>query len=152
MENLKDKYTELLRKKLDALNHMREITVDQVFTGDETLLEKEAEAFIALYEKRSDILSRIEKIDDALELLDPLDTEDLDDAYFQAQVMEFRQKMTELAKEMVGLDKANIEVYKKMSAFVRDNMKHTRQSIDLIQGYENYLDSNEGYYMDKKKV
>ena len=152
MENLKDRYIELLQKKFDALNSMREATLEQIFTGDESLVEQEAEAFVALYEKRAEILERVEKIDDALELLDPLEAEDLIDTDFQTQAAELRQKMVELAKEMVGLDKANMAAYEKMSAYVRDNMKQARQGQDLIQGYDDYLDANEGHFMDKKKV
>ncbi|MDR2183091.1 MAG: hypothetical protein LBE55_02850 [Clostridiales bacterium] len=152
MENLKGRYIELLQEKLDALNYMREATLGQVFTGDETLVESEAEAFIALYEKRGNVLSRVEKIDDALELLDPLDAEDLEDTAFQSQVVGLRQKMVELARDMVNLDKANMDVYKKISAYVKNNMKQARQGLDLIQGYDDYLDANEGHFLDKKKM
>jgi len=152
MENLKGRYIELLQEKLDALESIRESTRQQVFTGDKSLIEQEAEAFVALYEKRGEALARVEKIDDALELLDPLDAEDLDDTDFQARVVELRHKMVELAREMVALDKANIEIYEKMSAYVRNNMKQARQSLDLLQGYDDYVDANEGHFMDKKKV
>lgn len=152
MENLKGRYIELLQEKLDALNYMREATLGQVFTGDETLVESEAEAFIALYEKRGNVLSHVEKIDDALELLDPLDAEDLEDTAFQSQVVGLRQKMVELARDMVNLDKANMDVYKKISAYVKNNMKQARQGLDLIQGYDDYLDANEGHFLDKKKM
>jgi len=152
MENLKGRYIELLQEKLDALESIRESTRQQVFTGDKSLIEQEAEAFVALYEKRGEALARVEKIDDVLELLDPLEAEDLDDTDFQARVVELRHKMVELAREMVALDKANIEIYEKMSAYVRNNMKQARQSLDLLQGYDDYVDANEGHFMDKKKV
>ena len=152
MENLKDRYIELLQKKFDALNSMREATLEQIFTGDETLVDQESEAFIALYEKRAEVLERVEKIDDALELLDPLEAEDLTDKDFQARAAELRRKMTELAKEMVDLDKANMAAYEKMSAHVRDDLKQARQGQELLHGYDDYLDANEGHFMDKKKV
>ncbi|MCL2574435.1 MAG: hypothetical protein FWE34_07790 [Defluviitaleaceae bacterium] len=152
MENLKERYIELLQGKLDALIYMRDVTQSQNFTGDTSKIEKEAEAFIALYEKRSNILARVEKIDDALELLDPLDATDLDDTEFQAKVMGFRKSMTDLAREMVDLDKANMVVYEKMRGYLRDNLKQVRQGVDLIQGYDDYLDQNQGHFMDKKKV
>jgi len=152
MENLRDRYVDLLQKKLDALGSMKEATLAEIFTGDETLVESEAEAFIALYEKRTEILENIEKIDDALELLDPLDQGDLDDTDFQARVVGLREKMVDIAREMVDLDTANMVVYQKISAFVRNNMKQARQGMDLIHGYDDYVDANEGHFMDKKKV
>jgi len=152
MENLKDRYIKLLQDKLDALRHMRNVTVAQVFTGDESLVEKEAEAFIALYEERSRALERVEKINDALELLDPLDADDLSDMAFQSKVMEFRQNMVELAREMAMLDKANIIASQKITTYMKGSLKQTRQSLDLIQGYDDYIDANEGHFMDKKKL
>ena len=152
MENLKSRYVELLQEKLDALDSMRQATKAQVFTGDETLLETESEAFVTLYEKRTEVLDRVEKIDAALELLDPLDAGDLEDAAFQAQVIEIRQKMVELAKEMVDMDKANMQIYQKMSDYVQNNLKQARQGADLINGYDDYLDANQGHFVDKKKI
>jgi len=152
MENFKGRYVELLHEKRNALDCMRQATKQQVFTGDESLVKQEAEAFIALYEQRSEVLARVEKIDDALELLDPLDEKDLEDTSFQVRVVELRQKMVELAREMVSLDKKNMAVYEKISAYVKNDMRQARQGQDLLQGYDDYVDTNEGHFVDKKKI
>jgi ABC-type Zn uptake system ZnuABC Zn-binding protein ZnuA len=152
MENLKEKYLELMGKKLEAMDYMLTVTKDNVFTGEQEAAEKEAEAFIALYEKRSNVMSRIEKIEDALELLDPLDSHDMEDKEFQAEVVNFREKMKAVAKEIVEMDKANTTAYEKISTYFKDTMKQARQSIDLISGYDDYYDKNEGHFVDKKKL
>ena len=152
MENLKERYIQLLQEKLDALYHMRDVTINQVFTGDEAHVEAEAEGFINLYEKRGEVLERVNKIDAALELLDPPDAEDPEDTAFQEQVLDLRQKMTALAKEMVEMDKANIAMHEKISLALKGSMKQARQSMDLLHGYDDYIDAGEGHYVDKKKV
>jgi len=150
MENLKERCLELLEQKYAALNRMMEITKQAIFTGDEANAEKEAEAFVVLYDRRSNILTRIEKIDDALGLLDPLDADDMQDVEFQARVVAYREKAKDIARELVNIDKSNMAVYEKLAGHLKQNMRNVRQNIDLNKRYADDYDSFEGSFLDRK--
>ena len=151
MGSLRERYIELLGQKLKALNLMLEVTQNEVFTGNDDLAEREAEAFVTLYGRRTSILSDIEKIDDAIELLEPLDAQDIEEPEFQEQIVGFREKMKAIAKEMLELDKANMAAYEKISTFFKGNMKHVRQTKDLNNRYIDNLDAfTDGHLLDKR--
>jgi len=150
MENLKQKCLDLMGQKIDFLNRMVELTRAATFTGEEPNAEREVDAFVALYEKRTAILARIEKIDDALGLLDPLDESDMADIDFQNSVVKLREAGRDIAVEMLAMDKANTAAYEKLSAYLKDTMKTTRQTRDLSTKYLDEYDSPGGSYLDKK--
>jgi len=150
MENLRDRCLELLEQKHAALQRMLDVTKQVTFTNDEANAEKEAEAFITLYERRSNILSRIEKIDDALGLLDPLEADDMQDAEFQAKVVAFREQAKDIARELVEIDKSNMTVYEKLTNYLKENMRSVRQNMDMNKRYSDDFESIEGSFLDRK--
>ena len=150
MENLKDRCLELFEQKHAALQRMLDVTKAVTFTNDEANAEKEAEAFIALYERRSNILTRIEKIDDALGLLDPLEADDMQDAEFQAKVVAFREQAKDIARKLVEIDKSNMTVYEKLTNYLKENMRSARQNMDLNKKYSDDFEGIEGSFLDRK--
>ena len=150
MENLKEKYLELMGQKYDILVYMLDITKKEVFTGDADKAENEANAFVALYQKRTNVMSRLEKIEDAMSLLDPLDEEDAEDEDFQRQVNDFKSKMKALAKEMLDLDKSNVGAYEKLSAHLKGSMKQVSQTRDLNSRYIDDYHLDNGRILDQR--
>ena len=150
MESLKEKCLELMEQKYTSLKRMVDITKQAEFTGLEANAEKEVEAFVSLYERRTNILESIEKIDDAIGQLDPLEASDMEDEDFQARVVSYRERMKEIAVEMLALDRANTVVHEKLNVYLKDNMRRVRQSKDLSSRYSDEFEMPGGSLLDKK--
>lgn len=147
--NIKEKCLDLMEQKHQALKQMLDLTEKTVFTGEQANAEKEVEAFVALYDRRSNILARIEKIDDALGLVEPLDAADMEDFDFQERVIALRTQTMETVREMVRLDKQNVLVYEKLSEFLKGSMRHVKQSKDINSRYFDDFEGAEGGFLDK---
>ena len=152
MSKLSNDYIKLLEDKLGAIEGMLSLTQAKTFTGQAAKSEEEAESFIDLYNRRSDYIIQIEKAQQALSNLDALDFDDVEDEGFQKKVLEFNDKMRTAAKAISDLDKQNMEAYEKISAHFKGNMKQVRNNISLTNSYDGFTDTNQGYYLDKKKV
>jgi len=150
MDNLKQKCLDLMGQKLDFLNRIVELTRGVTFTGEEANVEAEIEAFVSLYEKRTAIINRIEKIDDAIGLLDPLDEDDMQDADFQARVVQYREAGRAIATEMLEMDRANARIYEKLSEHIKDDMKAVRQTREINTKYLDDFESAGGSFLDKR--
>jgi len=150
MEDLKQKCLELMAQKLDFLNRIVDLTRAETFTGNEATAEAEVDAFISLYEKRTAILSRIEKIDDALGQLDPLDDADMQDTDFQNQVVRYREAARDIAVEMLAMDRENAKSYEKLNTHMKNSMKNVRQTKELSNKYLDDVGTTGGGYLDKR--
>lgn len=96
---LKEKYLELMQKKVDAMERMASITRERTFTGEYKNVEQEVESFTSLYQRRTNILNVVEKVDDELSMLEPLEDTDVEDTDFQAKFLGFNTKMKNLQKK-----------------------------------------------------
>ena len=150
MEDTKQKCLELMAQKLDFLNRIVDLTRAETFTGNEATAETEVDAFISLYEKRTAILSRIEKIDDALGQLDALDDTDMQDTNFQNQVVRYREAARDIAVEMLAMDRENAKSYEKLNAHMKNSMKSVRQTKELNSKYLDDVGTTGGSYLDKR--
>jgi len=150
MENLKEKCMDLMAQKIDLLNRIVALTRAEKFTGNEDNVEAEVGAFIDLFEKRTAIIARIEKIDDALGLLDPFDETDLFDNQFQDNIVNFREQARAIATEMIALDRANAAAVEKLSMHLKQNMKNIRQTREINHRYLDDFETTGGSFLDKK--
>jgi ABC-type Zn uptake system ZnuABC Zn-binding protein ZnuA len=147
MENFQSKYLDLLRQKLAAMHKMMEATKAANFTGKEADTEKDAQTFVALYEKRANILTRIEQLDDAMALLE---SDAMEDENFNTAVTEIKTEIRELAGEFITLDKENMSVYQKLSSRLKEDIKKARQSRNINNRYVEDFDAAQGHYFDAR--
>jgi hypothetical protein len=153
MKDMKDskvnhkEYLELLNNKLNLLAEMLKATEQETFTGEgsEEQIEDEAERFSALYEHRADIIESIKKIDEALVSIQI----DKNDKAFSKSFNEITEKIKEVAKTMVELDRKNLKASKRLTDFLRGNVKKIRQGRGISAAYSDYGSSSGNYYDSK---
>lgn len=151
----KREYLAILNQKLDALTKMLEATKRLNLTGegDEENLEREAELFTSLYEQRADVITKIQKMDEALERSEYVVVgllEDLDkDKNFAKARQTIIDRLKETAKAMVDLDKQHLTMSENLMSFVRGNLKKIRDGRDASTAYTDTQGSTSGYHFDK---
>ena len=140
-------FLELMEKKTVALEKILGITKATVFSGEVGSAEADAEAFAILYERRENILKRVEKADAAMKELDLL--EDVSDD-FPKRFAVMKAKQRDIAEQLLALDKANMKAYDIIKAHLQGGLKTVRQTRDVNEKYLDGYDDTEGYYFDKK--
>ena len=145
----KNEYLDLLNQKLEHLLNMLKATETEKFTGEgsQEQLEEEADRFSDLYEHRANIITSIEKIDEALGLKQ-MDSES--DKAFSAARNEILEKIRETAKTLIELDKKNLEASKKITDFLKGNLKKMREGRGINTAYSDPSQSSSGNYFDQK--
>jgi len=153
MDDRKQQYLDIINQKLDALHKMLEATkrLEISGEGEEDVLELEAERFSSLYEQRAEIFKRIEKMDEELAELKDLESPETDEAdEFVRTRKLIVDKIREMAKELAALDKEHIEASKKITAYLRTNLKQIRDGRDVSNAYTTDThESSSGYYFDR---
>jgi hypothetical protein len=148
------RYLELMEQKNSVIERILSITREVSLTGERDLVEKEAEAFVVLYERRDNIIKRIEKIDEALKAeskamgLPP--GGDLVSEKYRQQLEAIIEKQRDMVAALLVLDAANIKAYDKMKQAVTGDLKRVRQNIDLNTRYMGDIDGHQGFLFDKK--
>jgi vacuolar-type H+-ATPase subunit I/STV1 len=148
MEDCNREYLELLNKKLESLTNMLKATEQEIFTGgdgDEEQINDEADRFAALYEHRANIIASIEKIDEALAAKQL----DKNDKAFAKSHNEIAEKITNVAKALVELDKKNVKASKRLTDFLRGNVKKIRDGRGISVAYSDFGSSSGNYYDSK---
>jgi hypothetical protein len=136
-----------MEQKATVLERILTLTREHVFTGNPDLFDKEAEAFVDLYQRRDDLLKRAIKANATLESIGPPTS---GCKYLEKSLEEIRAKHIAIATELMALDVENAKVYETLKARIQGDMRDVRQTMDLN---ERYLDSHEpaqGFYFDKK--
>ena len=148
MNERKQAYISVLREKSDIMLNLLEATTILEFSGegDEEAVLQEAEVFSALYERRADIFSAIEKIDESLAEFIDLE-EDLALAKTTKPIID---GIKETAKTLIELDKKNIQASEKIMTFLRNNLKKMRDSRGASNAYSAPTGST-GYHFDSAK-
>ena len=141
-------YIDLLLQKSAAIERALTATKNAVFDENSKEIEKESQNFADLYEKRENIITMIESIDYAISTFD---IQDITDGDFLESIANINKKIQSNAKEIVELDKINIEKGKKISAALKTDIKEIRQNRAANNRYysDDFLDS-EGHFIDKK--
>jgi C4-dicarboxylate-specific signal transduction histidine kinase len=155
MTDSQKQYIDLLNQKLDALTKIFDITKNAVFTGEEEHFEQEAENFAALYEKRANIIARIEKIEVRLSAIAKdcaIDDKSSKNKEFTKARKTIKDKATTIRDDILALDKNNTEISQKLMNFLKGGMKKLRDGKDIsskyVDAYQQY--STAGYYVDRK--
>jgi hypothetical protein len=147
MDDRKQKYLDILTKKLDALLKIHKSTRSIVITGegDDDVLEVEADEFATLYDNRAKLIAEIEIFDK--DLLQYKDLED--DEGLKKKKTPLIEKIRETAKAIVELDKKNIAASTKLMAYLKGNIKQIRDGRDISSAYSDTSGSMSGYYFDR---
>jgi len=141
-------YLNILEQKLDALTKMLEATkrLEINGEGDEDQIMQQVEFFSSLYEQRADIFSKIEKLDESLAQFEKFE----ENSEFNKLHETVLAKISDVAKAMVALDKEHIEMSKKLTAFLRGNLKKIRDGRDVNSAYSGGSEnSTSGYYFNR---
>jgi hypothetical protein len=147
MDDRKQEYLALLKRKLAALLRMLELTNQLEITGEgeEEQLEKEAECFAALYDNRANIVNKIKKLDESLAQYKDIEN---DKSLAKARQLIF-DKMKETVKTLVELDKKNVETARRLTDFLKGNIKKVRGERNINDIYVDTNPSTSGYYFDR---
>ena len=148
MDGRKQEYLNILNQKLDSLLNMLKATQILQITGegDDDNLVNEAELYSSLYEQRAEVIKKIEKMDEKLVQYDDIkDNADLVKA--RSPIID---KIKAAAKEMAELDKKHLESSKKLTKFLRDELKKIRDGRDINNAYNfEAYEALSGSYFDK---
>jgi hypothetical protein len=146
MDERKQEYLGLLDQKLEALTNMLEATQAENFTcaGDQEVLESEAERFTALYEQRDNIIGKIKVIDETI----AAGQLEADKALLQAGKPTL-DKIKKTARNLVELDKKNLEASRKLTEFLKGHLKKIRDGHSISNIYVDPHESTSGYYFDR---
>jgi hypothetical protein len=138
-----------MEEKTAVLERILAITKEAVFTGKQTEAEKEADSFVTLYERRTNILKRIEKIDAALKT-EAMGLPPMDKPEYMAKLTTIKDAQKAIAAQLLALDEANVKTYEQIKAHIQNGLKTVRQTIDVNEKYLDMFEPDQGSYFDKK--
>ena len=138
-----ERYLELLNSKLAAAKRVLEISQAADFS-DSVPPDDQAEQFANLYARRENIVGRIMKIDD--ELNRP-DFEDYKDDKAATEVI---MQISEVAGQIIALDKEYAKVSARLTEELKDGMKKLRQGTNISNAYSDDYEGNRGQLFDTK--
>jgi hypothetical protein len=149
MDDCKQNYIELLNKKLSSLTKMLETTQRVTITGEgeHEDLEKDAEQFASLYERREVFINTLKQLDESLAQFKEYEK----DPDLIKAATPILKCIGEKAKSIAELDKKNIAVSAKISAFFKGNLKKLRDSRDISNKYSYDIDGSAGHFFDSAK-
>jgi len=124
-----------LRKKLELLSRVYEMTNEAVFTGD----ENEAQAYVDLMEKREIYFTQIKILD-----------EEISDEVRGTEALGVLDDIKRLTGKIVALDRANAAAASRIMDGLKKSLKGINENRNVSKKYNDFITASDGMYFDQK--
>jgi len=148
MDDREQEYLDVLNQKLKALLTILKLTEQTKVTGegDEDQLYQEAENYATLYERRANIITKIEEFDKII--ANHINNGIEEDKKIAAESKTLADKMKSAVKSVTELDKKNMAASEKLMGFLKGNIKKMRDGRGVNNAYIDMQGASSGNYFD----